>query len=150
MSRSDRDEVMTMNDSRPLKPERSSGLTSRALSRTIYWVLLLVHGVAGLGLLVYLAFFVPKFEELFARMQEQGELPSLTAFVLLLSRHSLWLLPLGFALDAAVLHVLGRLPRRPFWPVVAWFTLVLIALAVLYVLTEIALLLPIQRMSTML
>ena len=60
----------------------------------------------------------------------------MTAFVLLLSRHSLWLLPLGFALDVAVLHVLGRLPRGSFWPVVAWFTLVLIALAVPYILRK--------------
>ena len=122
----------------------SADVAGEALGRQLVAI---VHGLGVLVLLGILAWFVPRFEGLFQRLQQRGELPPLTAFVLLLSRHSYWLLPLGLAVDAAVLYALGRLPRKPWWPMIAWFSLVLIAMAVLYALAILGLLLPVQRMS---
>ena len=78
-----------MNDSRQPHLELSRDANSLALSRTGYWIMLTVHGLAGLVLLVILADFVPKFAELFARLEEKRELPALTEFVMVFSRHSL-------------------------------------------------------------
>ena len=137
-----------MNDSNKSNLECSSGAASRAFSRIGYSIMLIVHGLVGLVWLVILALFVPKFAELFDRLREKGELPAVTEFVMQLSRHSLWLLPLGLAIDAAVLYVLGRLPRRDRWRAVAWFSLVLIAMLVLCALTVLCLLLPILKPVT--
>ena len=138
----------TMNDSRKPNMDLSPRVSSRALSRSGYQILMIVHGLVGLLWLVILAWFVPKFAELFTRLREKGELPALTEFVMQLSRHSLWFLPLGLAIDAAVLYVLGRLPRSHRWRAVAWFSLVLTAMLIFLLLTIFCLLVPILKMST--
>ncbi len=137
-----------MNDSRQPKPETSSDVSSRALSRRTYGVMLIVHTLAGLVWLATLASFLTKFGELFVRLQQKSELPALTEFVMRLSPHSLWLLALGLAFEATVLYVLGCLPRRQGWLAVAWFSLVLIGMIALDGLTILFLYLPILKMST--
>jgi hypothetical protein len=122
-------------------------MSDRAISRTTFWISLLVHGLAGLYLLRLLIFFVPKFGDLFVRLEKQGELASLTAFVLLMSRYWVWLLGVGFLLDVGVLHTLGRSPKKRRWVAIAWVSFVLIVIVVVSVLLIVGLLLPVQRMS---
>jgi type II secretory pathway component PulF len=109
--------------------------------------MLTVHGLAWLVLLVILACVVPNFTNLFAALHERRQLPALTEFVTISSRHSLWLLPLGFAVDGAILAVLGRLPERHRWLVVAWFGAVLVAIPALVLLIVCGLLLPVLKMG---
>ncbi len=106
-------------------------MSDKALSRITFWLLLLVHCVAGGVLFVTLVGFVPKLAVLFDRLDV---LPPLTVFVMLLSGCWYWLLLIGTALDVAVLYVLSRLPKRLRWLSIAWFGLVLAAIVVLHVL----------------
>jgi len=121
-------------------------MSDRRVSGWVFWILLLIHGFASLPLCVLLAAFVPRFAELFGRLWERGELPPLTQCVLLLSNYWGWLFLFGFALDATILHVLSRLPRRPWLFTLAWFGAALVAIVALLYLTVWALLLPVQEM----
>jgi type II secretory pathway component PulF len=123
-------------------------MSDNALSRTTFWLLLLVHCVPGVVLFALLVGCVPRFAELFDNLHQRGELPLLTVFVLLLSRCWYWLLLFGSALDVAVLYVLSRLPRRLRWLSIAWFGSVLAAIVVLCVLIILGLLAPMLKIST--
>lgn len=73
--------------------EQQEDLKSRVIGAATYPVLLAVMGfLAVTGLLV---FFVPKFAELFARLEERGELPALTTGLLWVSdtlgHYGLWI-----------------------------------------------------------
>lgn len=73
--------------------EQQEDLKSRVVGAATYPVLLAVMGfLAVTGLIV---FFVPKFAELFARLEERGELPALTTGLLWLSEtlgnYGLWI-----------------------------------------------------------
>ena len=120
--------------------------SDRALSKTHYWILLLVHCLAGLQLLVLLI-HTQRFDEFLAALKDRGELPLLTGFVLFLSGNCIWLLGIGFAVDAIVFYGLGRFPKRRRWFVIGWFSLVLIAIGVLSVLAITGLLVPVQKMA---
>ena len=119
-------------------------MSDKALSRITFWLLLLVHCVAGGVLFVTLVGFVPKLAVLFDRLDV---LPPLTVFVMLLSGCWYWLLLIGTALDVAVLYVLSRLPKRLRWLSIAWFGLVLAAIVVLHVLVILGLRAPVLEMS---
>ena len=126
----------------PPKMELSDA-NSRALSRTGFWIMVILHGLAGLLLPVILAgFHSAQYGDFFARLYEKGELPVPTEFAIAISPYLPRLLPLGFAADAAVLYVLGRLPRRHRWLVVAWFSLVLFDMIAIDVVTHVGLILP--------
>jgi len=122
-------------------------MSERALSRTAFWILLLVHCFAGLQLFVLLVGVAPRFDAMFARLRERAELPSLTVFVMFLSQIWVWLLGFGLSLDAAVLYALGRLPKKLRWSVVTWFSSVLVAIVAILVLTILGLYMPVLRMS---
>ena len=72
-----------MNDCKPAKPEpprakesrRGFGIFGRAV----------VYGVAWLPFLGLIAFFVPRFEDLFSRLRERGEVPAVTEWLLWLA-----------------------------------------------------------------
>ena len=123
-------------------------MNDRRVSGWVFWILLLIHGFASLPLCVLLAAFVPRFADLFARLMERGELPLLTQCVLLLSDYWGLLFLFGFALDATVLHVLSRLPRKPRLAMLVWFGVVLAAIPALIFLTVWALILPVHEMPT--
>jgi type II secretory pathway component PulF len=101
-------------------------MSDRALSRAAFWVMLLIHCVAGFVLFAVLVGFVPKFERLFEQLRERGELPAVTVFVLAftwaLSKYGYCLLLFGFGLDAAVLFASGRLAPKLRWLSTAWFS----------------------------
>ncbi len=78
----------------PMQWQRTDGgstMSDNALSRTTFWLMLLVHCIAGVVLFATPVGFVPKFDALFENLRQRGELPLLTVFVMLLSRCWYWL-----------------------------------------------------------
>lgn len=63
--------------------DQQAELKSRVTGALAYPIFLLVFGVSIVTVLII--FFVPKFEELFARLRERGELPAVTDMLLWLS-----------------------------------------------------------------
>lgn len=107
-----------------------------------------VHGLAEFVLLLVVV-WSSMWWKLFERLRMMSPWMELDVQ---LYRHWPWLFPCGFALDAAVLYLLGCspsgfalqgeilnrfgwTPRRDRWLAVAWFSLVLIAILVLVALT---------------
>lgn len=91
--------------------DRQQELKSRTAAALFYPLVLVVVGSLVVSVLVI--FFVPKFEPLFARLRELGELPALTSGLLAVSRvlQTIWPLLLVAAI-AGVLVVRARL-RTP-------------------------------------
>ena len=86
--------------------EHQEDLKSRVVGALAYPVFLGVAGFIVLNVLVI--FFVPKFEPIFKRLEERGELPALTTFVVGLS-HVLqnWFVPI-ILVAALALYLLRR------------------------------------------
>jgi type II secretory pathway component PulF len=122
-------------------------MSDKASSRVAFWAMLLIHCAAGFVLFAVLVGYVPKFEALFARLHERGELPAITALTLALSKYWYCLLVFGFALDAGVLFVLGRLPPKLRRLAILWFGAVLFAIVLLLVIVLFGLLTPVLKMS---
>jgi type II secretory pathway component PulF len=122
-------------------------MSDYALSRTTFWLLLLVHCLAGVVLFATLVGLVPKFESLLEGLDDHNQLPRLTVFALFLSRYWYLLLLSGSVVDVVVLHLLSRLTRKRRWLSVAWFGLVLLTMVVLLVLITFGLLAPTREMS---
>ena len=73
--------------------EQQADLKGRTIGALAYPVFLGVTGL--LVVIVLIVFFVPKFEDLFARLRERGELPAVTEWLLATSHVAgrLWLDP---------------------------------------------------------
>jgi len=73
--------------------ERQEELRSKVVGALAYPIMLLVIGFSVVGLLV--VYFVPKFERIFDRLRERGELPGATEFLLgfsgMLQAYGLWI-----------------------------------------------------------
>lgn len=73
--------------------ERQEELRAKVVGALAYPVMLLVIGFSVVGLLV--VYFVPKFERIFDRLRERGELPAMTEFLLAFSAalqsYGLWI-----------------------------------------------------------
>jgi general secretion pathway protein F len=74
--------------------ERQEELRAKVVGALAYPVMLLLIGFSVVGLLI--VYFVPKFERIFDRLRERGELPAATEFLLafsaLLQSYGLWIL----------------------------------------------------------
>lgn len=85
--------------------EQQQDLKGRTTGALAYPIFLAVVGVSVVTVLI--VFFVPQFEELFARLEERGELPDLTKWLLATS-HTLaswgWLVVLGLVGIGVYLH----------------------------------------------
>ena len=105
---------------------------------------------AWLPFLVLVSFFIPKFESLFSRLQERGELPAVTELLMwfaLLNKALLFLpclLFLGLLVlaDLGVAKLLQRSRRE--WQYVLYFVGVLVAGVVAPLIVVTALLLPVM------
>ena len=77
--------------------EHQEDLKAKVVGAMAYPVFLAIVGFAVLNILVI--FFVPKFEPIFKKLDEQGQLPALTQFIMgmshFLQRHGVWLVVLG-------------------------------------------------------
>jgi hypothetical protein len=110
---------------------------------------------AWVPVLILIVVFVPRFGELFARLDESGELPAVTAWLLSLNRlnDALFYLPclLFFVLLVVADVGAARLSRRSrrgkslYW---VWFVAVVVAGFLALNLVVVALLLPVMLMST--
>jgi len=72
--------------------ERQEELRAKVVGALAYPVMLLVIGFSVVGLLI--VYFVPKFERIFDRLRERGELPAATEFLgfsALLQSYGLWI-----------------------------------------------------------
>ena len=73
--------------------ERQEDLKSKVTGALAYPIMLLVIGFSVVGLLI--VYFVPKFEKIFDRLRERGELPAATEFLLgfsaALQSYGLWI-----------------------------------------------------------
>ena len=112
-----------------------------------------IYSVAWLPALVVVAFFVPKFEDLFSVLRERAELPAVTAWLLWFARldNALFFLPSVFVLvllisaDIGVASLLqGSARQRRYW---IWFGGVVVTGIVAVVIVTTALLLPFLKMS---
>jgi general secretion pathway protein F len=78
--------------------EHQEDLKAKVTGALAYPVFLAVVGFVVLNILV--VFFVPKFEPIFKKLEEKGELPALTEFVVgvshLVQRHGVWLAVAAF------------------------------------------------------
>jgi len=125
--------------------DKRAGLLPSALPRVAICA-------AWTPLLVLIAVYVPRFEDLFASLHERGELPAVTAWLLSLSRlnDALFFL-LAFGLLTAVDIALTRWLRRSrrgeslYW---VWFAGVVVVGVLASALVVVALLLPVMKMST--
>lgn len=72
--------------------EHQEDLKSKVTGALAYPVVLLVVGSIVVNILII--FFVPKFEPIFKKLEEKGELPGLTVFIVstshILQRHGIW------------------------------------------------------------
>ena len=79
--------------------ERQEELRAKVVGALAYPVMLLVVGFSVVGLLI--VYFVPKFERIFDRLRERGELPAATEFLLAFSAglqsYGLWILGVAAA-----------------------------------------------------
>src|SRR5262245_47597660 len=77
--------------------EHQEDLKAKVIGSMAYPVLLAIIGFVILNVLVI--FFVPRFEPIFDRLKQKGELPRLTTFIIGLSHFMIdnwwWLIPLG-------------------------------------------------------
>jgi general secretion pathway protein F/type IV pilus assembly protein PilC len=77
--------------------EHQEDLKAKVIGSLAYPVLLAIIGFVILNVLVI--FFVPRFEPIFERLKQKGELPRLTTFIIGLSHFMIdnfwWLIPLG-------------------------------------------------------
>lgn len=125
-------------------PVRKPGLSTGAM--------FLAHLVAALIVVVVLGFVVPRFVRTFAEFE--AELPPITVTLVAVSSIvTLWwylLLPIGLAVDAALLFGLSRLPRSARWLAIAWGIVVLLAAVLLIGLTVAAVIVPLQDLITQL
>lgn len=83
--------------------EHQEDLKSKVIGAMAYPIFLAVTGVVILNILVL--FFVPKFEPIFIKLDEKGELPWLTKFLIGVSHFMLdywWVVALGFAVSFVV------------------------------------------------
>jgi general secretion pathway protein F/type IV pilus assembly protein PilC len=89
--------------------EHQEDLKSRVVGALAYPVFLGVAGFIVLNVLVI--FFVPKFEPIFKRLEERGDLPTLTVFVVGLSHFlQTWIIPL-IVLAIAGIYLFRRWTR---------------------------------------
>ena len=140
-----------MNDCKPPKPDTPAAKESRRgfgiFGRAV------VCGVAWLPFLGLIALLVPKFEDLFSRLREKGEVPAITEWLLWFTslNKTLFFFPclLVFVLlvvaDVGVAGFLRHSRReRLYW---VWFVGV-VAMGIFAVaIVAIALLLPVLKMS---
>lgn len=128
-------------------PENRSGVLLPAYARAV------IYSVAWLPALALIAFFVPKFDDMFSRLRERAELPAVTEWLLMFAwlDNALYFLPsvvvlvLLISVDIGAAHVLrdsGR--KRIYW---MWFGSVIVSGIVATVFVMTALLLPVMRMS---
>jgi general secretion pathway protein F/type IV pilus assembly protein PilC len=83
--------------------EHQEDLKAKVVGALAYPVFLAVAGFAVLNILVI--FFVPKFAKIFEKLEEKGELPTLTVYLMAFSHflQNYWWLVLGGALTGLVL-----------------------------------------------
>lgn len=140
-----------MNDCRPPKPDMPGAKESRhgfgIFGRAV------VYGVAWLPFLSLIALLVPKFEDLFGRLREKGEMPAITEWLLWFTSLNktlcffpcLLVLVLLVVADVGVAGLLRRSRRE--WLYWAWFVGVVATGIFAVAIVAIALLLPILKMS---
>ena len=122
--------------------------------RSLGWTawMLLTHFVAAMVLLAVLLAVVPRIVVIFEDLD--AELPAMTVLVINLSRvvPGYWYLalPLGLAVDAALLFGLSRLPAEARWLGTLWASLVWMAALLLLGLIVVAVFLPLQGLMTQL
>ncbi len=88
--------------------EQQEDLKARTMGALAYPVVLATIGSVVVGGLI--VFFVPKFETLFARLRDRGELPPMTDWLLSFSRTLQdWFLPLAVVAAVAVVFVRAQL-----------------------------------------
>ena len=113
-----------------------------------------IYGTCWLPFVVLVVFSVPRFDDLFARLTERGELPALTACLTWFSRlnAALFCLPCLLLLVLLVVADVGvagwsrrRRPGRSLYRV--WFVAVIVAGILAAVLAMVALLLPVLKMG---
>ncbi|HUT95348.1 MAG TPA: hypothetical protein VMY37_38190 [Thermoguttaceae bacterium] len=114
--------------------------------------MLFAHLAAGLIVIGVLGFVVPRFVRILTEFE--AEVPPTAERLIAVSNvvaHTWYLLlPIGLAVDAAVLFGLGRLPRPARWLATAWATVVLLAALLLVGLTVAAVIVPLQDLITQL
>jgi general secretion pathway protein F/type IV pilus assembly protein PilC len=96
--------------------ETQDDIKRRTMGAVAYPMFLAVVGVAVVTVLI--VFFVPKFEELFGRMREKGELPAATEWVLAISeivRHHGFLLLGGLAGLVVLVYVVMDTEQGQLW-----------------------------------
>ncbi len=84
--------------------EQQQDLKGRTSGALAYPIFLAVVGLSVVTILI--VFFVPKFEELFARLKARGELPPITEYLLAVS-HTMakWILPLIVVIVGIILYI---------------------------------------------
>jgi len=115
------------------------------------WARAAVYGVAWLPSFALLLFYLPRFEPIFMRLEQQGELPALSAGVLRFAHLSqawyglpaLVCFTLIVVADIRVGRTLGRL-RALYW---AWFAAVIALGLLTALLIVLAMLLPAFKMG---
>jgi hypothetical protein len=120
-----------------------------------WWARVLVYGFMWLPMLVVVLVFAPRFEPIFKRLEEQGELPQLTRWLMAFDRldTSFFYLPallLALAVsvvDEVVVRTLRRRARGNLW---SWLWVAAVALAAIPAgfLVVSGLLLPVFKMSS--
>jgi len=114
--------------------------------------MLFAHLAAGLIVVVVMGFVVPRFVRTFAELE--AELPPMSEYMITVSnlvvRWWYLLLPIGLAIDAALLFGLSRLPRPARWLATVWGIVVLLAAVLLIGLTVVAVIVPLQNLITQL
>ena len=114
-----------------------------------------IYGVVWLPFLGLVAFYVPRFDGLFEKLRERGELPALTEWLMWFGalNHALFCLPclvlfgLLLAADASMAGMLRRRWRKGSLYRI-WFAGVIIAGILAAALGMVALLLPAWKMGT--
>jgi general secretion pathway protein F len=91
--------------------EHQEDLKAKVVGALAYPVFLAVAGFAVLNILVI--FFVPKFEKIFEKLKEKGELPTLTTYLMAFSHfiQNYWWLIIGLVVGG--LFAFGRWRRSP-------------------------------------
>jgi hypothetical protein len=119
------------------------------------WARALVYGLTWLAALVLVIAYVPRFEAIFKKLEEKGELPQLTGWLLTgMQRDAAYFhLPVVLvavtllALDEAAVRLLRRRTRGNLW---SWLWVIAFGLVglVAAVTVPVALLLPVFKMSS--
>jgi type II secretory pathway component PulF len=97
--------------------------------KSVYWTvgMLLVHYIAGCGVLALLVYVVPHYMAIFAELE--AELPAMTQLLISLAtagkRYGYLITGPAFVVDLAVFIGLSQLPSGKHWATIAWFVAVL-------------------------